>query len=171
MPRLAAVVAFFNLPLAVALLPALAFLFIVGAAAAWREWQKIEPGAAEDLAVPAANPLQLTTALIFGALFMAVSLVTGWVEAVFGQTGVFTLAVLVGASDIDPFVLNLAQGGVPNMPLSAVAAAVLIAGSANNLAKTGYAIGFGGPAAAEQPANALAVLALLGFATAAVYIL
>jgi uncharacterized membrane protein (DUF4010 family) len=170
-PRLAAVVAFFNLPLAVALLPAVAFLFIVGAAAAWREWRKIEPGAAEDLAVPAANPLQLTTALIFAALFMAVSLVTGWVEAVFGQTGVFTLAVLVGASDIDPFVLNLAQGGVPNMPLSAVAAAVLIAGSANNLAKAGYAIGFGGPAAAEQPANALAVLALLGFATAAVYIL
>jgi uncharacterized membrane protein (DUF4010 family) len=170
-PRLAAVVAFFNLPLAVALLPASAFLFIVGAAAAWREWRKIEPGAAEDLAVPAANPLQLTTTLIFGALFMAVSLVTGWVEAVFGQTGVFTLAVLVGASDIDPFVLNLAQGGVPNMPLSAVAAAVLIAGSANNLAKAGYAIGFGGPAAAEQPANALAVLAVLGFATAAVYIL
>ena len=171
-PRLAAVVAFFNLPLAVALLPAAAFLFIVGAAAAaWREWRKIEPGAADDLAVPAANPLQLTTALIFAALFMAVSLVTGWVEAVFGQTGVFTLAVLVGASDIDPFVLNLAQGGVPNMPLSAVAAAVLIAGSANNLAKAGYAIGFGGPAAAERPAITLAVLALLGFTTAAVYIL
>jgi uncharacterized membrane protein (DUF4010 family) len=170
-PRLAAVVAFFNLPLAVALLPALAFLFIVGVAAAWWEWRKIEPGSAEDLAVPAANPLQLTTAMIFAALFLAVSLATSWVGSAFGQAGVFALAALVGASDIDSFVLNLAQGGAPDMPATEVAAAVLIAASANNLAKAGYAIGFGGLAAAARPAGALAVLALLGFAAAAVYLL
>ena len=57
------------------------------------------------------------------------------------------------------------------MPLSAIAAAVLIAASANNLAKAGYAIGFGGFAAATRPATALSVLALLGFAAAAVYLL
>jgi hypothetical protein len=34
-------------------------------------------------------------------------------EAAFGETGILTLAGLVGASDIDPFVLNLAQGGAP----------------------------------------------------------
>jgi uncharacterized membrane protein (DUF4010 family) len=169
--RLAAVVAFFNLPLAVVLLPALASLFIVGAAIAWWEWRKIEPGSAGDLAVPVANPLQLMTALIFAALFLLVSLVTAWAGSVFGQAGVFTLAALVGASDIDPFVLNLAQGGVPSMSQAGVAAAVLIAASANNLAKAGYAIGFGGLAAAARPAVALAVVALLGFAAAAVYLL
>jgi uncharacterized membrane protein (DUF4010 family) len=99
-PRITAVVSFFSLPLAAALLPALACLFIVAAALAWREWRKPAPGAAGDLAIPAANPLQLTTALIFAALFLAVSLVTAWVESVFGQAGVFTLAALVGASDI-----------------------------------------------------------------------
>jgi uncharacterized membrane protein (DUF4010 family) len=169
--RLAAVVAFFNLPLAVVLLPALASLFIVGAAIAWWEWRKIEPGSAGDLAVPVANPLQLMTALIFAALFLLVSLVTAWAGSVFGQAAVFTLAALVGASDIDPFVLNLAQGGVPSMSQAGVAAAVLIAASANNLAKAGYAIGFGGLAAAARPAVALAVVALLGFAAAAVYLL
>ncbi len=122
--RLAAVVAFFNLPLAVTLLPALAFLFIVGAAIASWAGRKIKTGSAGDLTVPATNPLQLTTALIFAALFLA-----------------------------------------------EVAAAVLIAASANNLAKAGYAIGFGGFVAAAQPAIALAVLALLGFAAAAVYLL
>jgi len=90
---------------------------------------------------------------------------------VFGQAGVFTLAALVGASDIDPFVLNLAQGGASSTPPSGVASAVLIAASANNLAKAGYAIGFGGFAAATRPATALSVLALLGFAAAAVYLL
>ena len=56
------------------------------------------------------------------------------------------------------------------MGVSALAAAVLIAASTNNLAKAGYAIGFGGFAAGERPATMLAVLALLGFAAAAVYL-
>jgi uncharacterized membrane protein (DUF4010 family) len=137
---------------------------------AWWEWRKIEPESTEDLAIPAANPLQLTTALIFAALFLTISLVTAWVESIFGQAGILTLAALVGASDIDPFVLNLAQGGAPDMGITALAAAVLIAASANNLAKAVYAIGFGGLAAAGRPAIALTVLALLGFAAAVAYL-
>ena len=168
--RLTVLVALFSLPLAASLLPTLSFLFIAGAVWAWWEWRKIEPEATEDLAIPAANPLQLTTALIFAVLFLAISLVTAWVESIFGQAGILTLAALVGASDIDPFVLNLAQGGAPDMGITALATAVLIAASANNLAKAVYAIGFGGLAAAGRPAIALTVLALLGFAAAVAYL-
>jgi uncharacterized membrane protein (DUF4010 family) len=168
-PRLAALIAFFSPPIAVVLLPGLGFLFTLAAAISWWEWRKIQPIYA-DLAIPAANPLQLTTALIFAVVFLAVSLATAWVQSVFGQTGIFTLATLVGASDIDPFVLSLAQGGAPGMSLSAVAAAVLIATSANNIAKAAYAIGFGGLAATERPAILLSALALLGFAAAAAYL-
>jgi uncharacterized membrane protein (DUF4010 family) len=168
--RLAIVVALFSLPLAATLAPALAFLFAASGLLSWREWRRTERGTAPDLAVPAANPLQLTTALVFAALFVAISLATVWVQKLFGETGIFALALLAGASDIDPFVLNLAQGGAPAMSLSAVAAAVLIAASANNLAKSGYAIGFGGPRQALRPAVMLSVLALLGFASAAAYI-
>ena len=46
----------------------------------------------------------------------------------------------------------------------------IIAASANNLAKSVYAIGFGGRAAAGRPAIALTVLALLGFAAAVAYL-
>ena len=81
-PRLTVLVALFNLSLAARLLPTLSFLFIAGAVWAWWEWRKIEPESTEDLAIPAANPLQLTTALIFAALFLAISLVavarSGW---------------------------------------------------------------------------------------------
>jgi uncharacterized membrane protein (DUF4010 family) len=128
-----------------ALLLALAFLLLAGGLLAWWEWRKIKPGSAR-----AANPLQLTTAPVFTALFLGVSLATAWVEATFGQAGILTLAALVGLSDITPFVLSLAQGGAPSLGLSTLAAAVLIAASANNLAKAGYAIGFGGLAAAER---------------------
>ena len=56
------------------------------------------------------------------------------------------------------------------MSLSAVAAAVLIAASANNIAKAAYAIGFGGLAATKRPAILLSALALLGFAAATAYL-
>ena len=169
--RLAVVVALFSLPLAAALAPALVLLCAAAALFAWREWRRAERGAAHDLAVPAANPLQLSTALLFAALFVAISLATVWVERLFGQAGIFTLAALVGASDIDPFVLNLAQGGAPGISVSALAAAVLIAASANNLAKAGYAVGFGGFAGTRRPAAILVILALLGFAAAAAYLI
>ena len=69
-PRLAAVVAFFSPILAAVLLPGLGFLFIVGAAISWWEWKRVAPGSADDLAIPAANPLQLMTALIFALIFV-----------------------------------------------------------------------------------------------------
>jgi hypothetical protein len=72
--------------------------------------------------------------------------------------------------DITPFLLSLAQGGAPGMSPVGLAAAVLIAASTNNLAKAGYAIGFGGRTAAVRPSVMLAVLGLLGFAAAAVYL-
>lgn len=166
--RLAVVVALFSLPSAATLAPALALLCAAAGLFVWREWRRVERGAADNLAIPAANLLQLSTALLFAALFVVISLATVWVESQFGRTGIFTLAAFVGASDIDPFVLNLAQGGAPGMSLPALAAAVLIAASANNLAKAGYAIGFGGLARTRSPAEILVMLALLGFAAAAV---
>jgi uncharacterized membrane protein (DUF4010 family) len=169
-PRLVVLIALFSLPLAVRLVPAVSFLFVAGAAWAWWEWRKIEPEASDDLTIPTSNPLQLATALIFAALFLAISLVTAWVEATFGRAGILTLAALVGASDIDPFVLNLAQGSAPGMGISALAAGVLIAASANNFAKAVYAIGFGGLSAASRPAIALVVLALLGLAATIAYL-
>jgi hypothetical protein len=80
----------------------------------------------------------------------------------------FSLAAIVGASDIDPFVLNLAQGGAPGMPPPA--AALLIAASANNIAKGAYAVGFAGLRATQWLASLLGALALLGFAIATAYL-
>jgi uncharacterized membrane protein (DUF4010 family) len=169
-PRTAVIVAFFSLPLAAALTPALASLFVIGGLITWWDWRKVDPGTPEKLAIPNANPLQLTTALVFTALFVGVSLATTWVGSEFGRAGVFALAALSGASDITPLVLSLAQGGAPGMSLPALAAAVLIAASANNLVKAGYALGFGGLSRTKRPAGSLVALALLGFAAAAVYL-
>jgi uncharacterized membrane protein (DUF4010 family) len=168
--RLGVVTALFSLPLAGALAPSLAVLFAAAALMAWRDWRRAERGTSPDLAIPPANPLQLPTALAFAAVFAAISLATVWVEDRFGQAGIFVLAAVVGAGDIDPFVLNLAQGGAPGMSLAALAAAISIAAAANNLVKAGYALAFGSARLTLRPALLLALLAILGLLAAAAYL-
>jgi uncharacterized membrane protein (DUF4010 family) len=92
------------------------------------------------------------------------------VHGAFGESGILVLSAVVGASDIDPFVLNIAQGGVAGMSIANLSAAVLIAASSNNVAKAAYAIGFGGMTAARRPAAMLLALALLGLLAAAIYV-
>ena len=62
------------------------------------------------------NPLELSAAGIFAAMFVVTSLLSTWVKAEFGLTGIYSLAAVVGVTDIDPFVLNLAQGGTSGIP-------------------------------------------------------
>ncbi len=163
--RLGIVIALFDVHLAWALAPALGTLFALGAAMAAYEWRRIverQPGA--NLSVPAINPLQIPTAFIFAAIFVIISVVAAWVRGTYGQTGVLAMAAAVGATDIDPFVINIAQGGVSGLSVTTLAAAVLIAASSNNIAKAIYALGFGGVKSSRRAAWMLFVLAILGFA-------
>jgi uncharacterized membrane protein (DUF4010 family) len=169
--RLGIAIALFNQPLALALAPALLALFAIGAALAGYEWWRFGERAPEaETALPAANPLQITTAAIFAVLFVVISIVSAWVSGTFGQGGVLGLAAIVGATDIDPFVLAVAQGGVAGMSLGGLSAAIVIAASSNNAAKAAYALGFGGIEGARRPAVMLLILAALGYAAAAIYV-
>jgi uncharacterized membrane protein (DUF4010 family) len=75
---------------------------------------------------PPPNPLELGTTVIFAVLFVVVSIVSSWAARQFGTAGVYALATIVGMTDINPFVLSLAQNGAGEVPLIAAAAAVLI---------------------------------------------
>jgi uncharacterized membrane protein (DUF4010 family) len=170
--RIDAVVAFFNMPLALLLLPPMAACCALAAAiAAWR-WLKRARGQVPQAAkLPAANPLQLGAALTFAALFVILALASAWVSREFGSRGIYSLATITGFTDIDPFVLSLAQGGVTAMPLSGLAAAILIAASSNNVLKGCYALAFGGRRAAWPAASTLFLLAALGVGFALLYAL
>ncbi len=168
--RLGIVVAVFDTHFALTLAPALAALCAIGAALSIYEWRRPRPRAARNsLAVLPKNPLQIPTALIFALLIVVISAISAWVKGAFGESGILALSAVVGLTDIDPFVLNIAQGGIAGMPVASLCAAVLIAASSNNVAKAAYAIGFGG-VAGRRPAVMLLALALLGVAAAAIYI-
>jgi uncharacterized membrane protein (DUF4010 family) len=167
--RIGIVVALFDPPLALSLLPALLGLFFVGCILAAWEWFRAATDA-PTAALPVKNPLQLETAVTFAAMFVIITLASAWVRANYGQTGVFSLAAIAGVTDIDPFVLSLAQGSVTGMSLHAMAAAILIAAASNNALKALYAVLFGGIKACRRPAAMLLCLAVLGLGIAASYL-
>ena len=106
--RILMVCALFNLALArLLVLPLIALAVVSGLAAAQRARSHGAAPAEGDFS----NPLQLSTALIFAALFVAVSMLATFAQHTFGHAGVYVLAAIVGITDIDPFVLSLAQGG------------------------------------------------------------
>jgi uncharacterized membrane protein (DUF4010 family) len=110
------------------------------------------------------NPLELGAAAIFAALFVLTSLLSTWVTMEFGIAGVYSLAAVIGITDIDPFVLNLAQGGTSGISGDAIASAILIAAASNNLLKAVYTASFGGGQATMPSVAALVGLAFAGIA-------
>src|SRR5262249_49430644 len=59
-----------------------------------------EKAEATGLRATGGNPLELGPAMLFSALFVAVSLVSNWAKAEFGTSGIYTLAAIVGVTDI-----------------------------------------------------------------------
>jgi uncharacterized membrane protein (DUF4010 family) len=161
--RVLIIVAMFDLPLARSLALPLLALALLGLALAGL-WYRIgaAPHAAEEEAAIPANPLELSAAFIFAALFVAISLAATWARSEFGQNGLFALAAIVGFADIDPFVLSIAAGGAAPLSPGAGAAAILLAASSNNVLKAAYSVAFAGARAAAAPAVMLALLALGG---------
>jgi len=172
--RILAVVAFFNLALARTLAPSLCALSLAGlviCAIQYRFAQSLLSGGkapAPTLQPSGGNPLELGPAALFAGLFVGVSLVSNWAKAQFGISGIYTLAAIVGVTDIDPFVLNLAQGGTAGISNEGLAAAILIAASSNNILKALYAAFFAGGRATAVSATVLALLAAAGVAIAIV---
>jgi uncharacterized membrane protein (DUF4010 family) len=165
--RLLAIVAVFNLALARSLVVPLIGLSLTAMLICALQYRYLRPASLETEIKPVSqNPLELGAAAIFAALFVLTSLVSTWVTMEFGIAGVYSLAAVIGITDIDPFVLNLAQGGTSGVPGDAIAVAILIAASSNNLLKAGYAASFGGARATMPSAAALVGLALGGMAIA-----
>jgi uncharacterized membrane protein (DUF4010 family) len=167
--RILAIVAIFNLALARALAVPLCALSLAGfifCGLQYRFGKRMEKEPVEIIRLAASgNPLALGAAAIFALLFVVNSVILTVVKSQFGVSGIYALAAIVGIADVDPFVLNLAQGGVAGVENTGLAAAILVAASSNNILKAAYAAGFAGKATAAS-AGALIALAGAGFAAA-----
>ena len=157
----------FNRALGLALAPWLAAFALIGGGLAWFCYRRKrgQPSTPANEETPR-NPLQLGTALIFAALLVTTSLVATWVHAHLGRPGVLGLAAVVGFTDIDPFVLSLAQGGVADVGIATATMAVLIATASNNALKAVYAGVFSRQKGMLVPILALAASSVAGIVIA-----
>jgi uncharacterized membrane protein (DUF4010 family) len=89
------------------------------------------------------NPLQLQAALQMAVLFQAVLMAVHLVGNVWGQSGVFTSAAVLGLTDVDALTMSMARDvattGSPAIAATAIAVGVL----ANTAMKLGLGILFG----------------------------
>jgi len=98
---------------------------------------------APDAATIPTNPLEIRSAVTFAGIFLVVLVATRVVAERFGGTGVLILAVIMGAADVDPFILGLTQHVGSSLSLETAALAVVLAAATNNVMKGVYAIAFG----------------------------
>ncbi|PIU45655.1 MAG: hypothetical protein COS95_02675 [Ignavibacteriales bacterium CG07_land_8_20_14_0_80_59_12] len=82
------------------------------------------------------NPFEIMPAVWFAALFVILSVITSIVKQSAGDTGVFALSAVVGVTDIDPFILSLAQRSTDGLRIAA--SAIIIAMLSNTIAKGVY---------------------------------
>jgi uncharacterized membrane protein (DUF4010 family) len=110
------------------------------------------------------NPLEIKTALIFGALFVFFAVVTHFVSQQFGAHGIKVLSFLVGVTDIDPFIINIFQNKfivADNILVIAVVNAV----TSNNLLKMVYAAALSVKPIRRYVFIGFGILILFGIAT------
>jgi uncharacterized membrane protein (DUF4010 family) len=113
------------------------------------------------------NPLQLSTALTFGALLTVLSIATAGIRLWLGDAGTYAVAAITGLVDVDAITLTLARnaasGGLE--PLTA-ARGIVIAALVNTGVKAGIAAALGGSAMLRSATAILAAALAAGAVTA-----
>jgi len=161
--RLVLLLAFFNRPLAAELAPAFAGLGLLGGVTGWlfsRRSDGAQPAAGERGAPK--NPLELAAAFLFAFIFVIILVATNLAREYLGRAGLYSLAAIMGVTDVDPFILGLAQGGETTTPVRIAAAAIVIAAASNNVIKALYAYNFADRQTGRRSLVMLLALAALG---------
>ena len=163
--RLAGLVTIFNRSLAAVLAVPFVILAATGMAGGWL-WSRLPDVQAGEVKrnYEPKNPLELRAALGFAAIFVAILIVTRLVTTYLGNAGVYSLAGLMGITDVDPFIMGMTQAAGDHTPVGVGAAAILIASSSNNLVKGIYSYFLSDRRTGIFSLSLLAALALAGIA-------
>jgi len=158
-PRMVVVSSLVSRELALLLLvPAAAMMLVVYGTALiyWRQIPQTETEASARLE----NPLELKSAVSFGALLAAVIVLGEALKAWLGDLGVYLLALASGVADVDAITLSLARMTQSDLAMQVAVTGIVLAGAVNSLFKGGMAAMIGG-----RPLGARVALPLIAAAT------
>ncbi len=142
--RIFIILAIFNPDLCSFLLLSFIILIIVSGITAFVIIKmKSTPVVSDEVMEDDKNPLEFKVALIFMLLYVAFTFITWYVISNFGSHGLNLLSLVVGVTDIDPFLINLFQGKYI-VAQNVLALATLQALISNNIVKAIYAVTFAG---------------------------
>jgi uncharacterized membrane protein (DUF4010 family) len=85
------------------------------------------------------NPLDLTSALVFGVLLTAILLLGEFLGNWLGDAGIYVLAATSGIADVDAITLSLTRMSNNNLAMSTAVIGIVIAAATNNLVKSALA--------------------------------
>ena len=85
------------------------------------------------------NPLDLTSALVFGALLTAILLMGEFLGNWLGDAGIYFLAATSGIADVDVITLSLTRMSNNSLAMGTAVIGIVIAAATNNLVKSALA--------------------------------
>ncbi len=161
--RVLVLVAIFNRELAVRLAGPFLILGAVAVVAGFA-WSRIPDRSLHEVEreYEARNPLEIGSAFLFAAIFLVVLVASQAVVREFGTVGMYSLAAVMGVTDVDPFIMGLTQTAGASTAVGAAAAAIVVATASNNAIKGIYARAFSDAATGTRGLLALLGLALAG---------
>ncbi len=113
----------------------LVILFLCGLILAFRTQDKNEVVQAGPIS-SIQNPFEIKPAVLFATLFVILSVVTIWVKQFWGQGGLIGLSLIVGVTDIDPFILSIINS--QSLLTNVVNTSIIVSMMSNTLIKGIY---------------------------------
>src|SRR6185436_11305667 len=86
------------------------------------------------------NPFELRFALRFAVLIAGLSVLSRWLQGLWGDKALYLVAVAGGMADVDAVLASAASALTPGVASGPWAIALLIAAATNNTVKAGIAI-------------------------------
>jgi uncharacterized membrane protein (DUF4010 family) len=127
------------------LLPAIAVPTVLGIGLGLFLWRKKEEEA--DARLEVKNPMELSRALQFAALFAVVLFAATAAHHYFGAAGAYVASAIAGLTDVDAVTVSMARLARDSVLTHTTAnASILLACASNTLVKAGIAFLTGGPA-------------------------
>lgn len=114
----------------------------VSATLLWRARSTDQPASLTQIL----NPLELKSAIFFGALLVVILLLGELMRELFGEAGIYLLALVSGIADVDPINLTLSRMSLGEMQASVAVTGIVLAACSNSLIKSLMAVSIAGKA-------------------------
>ena len=165
LPRVLIAVGFINREFALSLIVPFALMGVPGIVYAAWVWLRRHPQAKEGDTPELGNPLSLSTAIKFAALYSGIAFLVKVVREQGWTQGMLPLSFVSGLTDMDAISLSIARDYTGQEAASLATRAVILAAVSNTLLKAGMAIGLGSPGLKVRIGIVLGTTAVVGVLT------